>query len=83
MWDKIKNFFNGGSETGDIVAHVLLAVLMLAFAWIHPVIVFPAMMLLRELEQHDFNPFDMGWQSWKECLIPTAIFVPAYILLFG
>lgn len=81
MWEKITAFFN--TDAGEIAAHVIWGLAVLFLFWVHPVLVFPIWMFTRELEQHEWSPFKMGWQSWKECLIPSAAYVPLHLLLFG
>lgn len=75
------NFF--ATDVGEIVLHLVWAVAVLGLFWVHPVLLLPTWVFSRELEQHNWSPFDMGWQSWKECLIPIAVYVPAHLLLFG
>ena len=78
---KIRGFF--ATEIGAMAFHVLWSAIILFEFWLHPVLIFPTMLFKRELQEYDWNPFDMSWSAWKEWLIPAAIYAPIHIAFFG
>lgn len=48
-----------------------------------PIAIFPTWMLIHLFRQYEWHLFDIEWQSWKECLIPIAFYIPAHALLLG
>lgn len=81
MIELLRKFIH--SDTGEILTLMGWAAIALFLFWLHPVFLFPVGMIVRELDKHRWNPFDMEWQSWKECLIPSAVYVPIHLAMFG
>jgi hypothetical protein len=81
MWEKLVTYIK--TNTGQIVIRMFAAVVALFLFWIHPVLLFPVGLFVKKLELEHWHLFAMNWQTWKECLIPIAVYVPAHLLIFG